>query len=384
MEMPVGSRPRAYAIFAHCFTCGKNALAATHIARFLTTRNIAVLRFDFTGLGDSEGDFGNTNFSSNVQDLVAAADYLSEHYEVPQLLIGHSLGGAAVLMAARSLPSVKAVVAIAAPATPEHVKRLFIKEMDDIQAEGEAEVSIGGRNFTIRRQFVNDLMKNRLEEELPQLQKAVLIMHSPQDKVVHIDNAARLYALAKHPKSFISLDGANHLLTDKEAAGYTGEVIASWASRYLSVPPIDESGEGVVAVRTGTEKYYTEISIGQHMMVADEPAKDGGKDLGPTPYDYLLGALGACTSMTLRMYADHKKWKLDEARVRLEHSRSHVADCQKTADNHCRVEKINRVVELEGDLSPEQRQRLIEIAEKCPIHKTLTGDLTIETLEKKE
>lgn len=385
LEMPVDEHPCAYAIFAHCFTCSKNLTAVTNISRALMQKGFAVLRFDFTGLGESEGDFSNTNFSSNVSDLVAAANYLGQHYEFPQLLIGHSLGGAAVLAASLQLEGIRAVATIGAPASPGHVKHLFNKSIDKIAQDGEAEVSIGGRPFKIKSQFVEDIENIHLKDGLKKLKKALLLMHSPQDTIVAIENAAEIYKSTKHPKSFISLDGADHLLSKKEDSLYAGSMIAIWSQRYLQIA--DESKIGLttdkqVVTRTKSS-YTTEIKAGIHDLLADEPEEVGGNNLGPDPYGLLLASLGACTGMTLRMYANHKQWSLTEIRVHLEHNKVYQEDCEHCEEKEQKIDTIERVLELEGELSESQQKKLLEIANKCPVHKTLSTQTDIKTYLKK-
>ncbi|MTI26461.1 bifunctional alpha/beta hydrolase/OsmC family protein [Fulvivirga kasyanovii] len=380
IELPVSGKPAAYAIFAHCFTCSKNLSAVVNISRALTINKIAVLRFDFTGLGESEGEFSETNFSSNISDLVAAAEYLSNHYEAPKILIGHSLGGAAALASAPAMASVKAVITIGAPANPQHLKKLFIESIEEIKAKGEATVSIGGRDFRVKEQLLNDLQEADLDKGIGQLKKALLIMHSPQDNIVSIDNAQKIYENARHPKSFITLDGADHLISKKEDSVYTGNVIATWAARYIDLS-VEEplSTDKQVVCRTGDDGYTTQIQAGDHPLLADEPTSVGGKNLGPTPYDLLVAGLGACTGMTLRMYADRKKWPLDEVRVHLQHSKVHEQDCENCDDENAKLDQVTREIELFGDLTDEQKERLIEIANKCPVHKTLHAGVQVKT-----
>ncbi len=381
LEKPVDSHPIAYAIFAHCFTCSKNLTAVANISRALMQEGIAVLRFDFTGLGESEGDFSDTNFSSNVYDLVAAANFLEKNYDYPQLLIGHSLGGAAVLAASLHLEKVNAVATIGAPASPRHVRHLFDKDIDAILEDGEAQVSIGGRPFKIKSQFIEDLNKHQLKDELVRLKKALLIMHSPQDQIVGIENAAEIYENTMHPKSFLSLDGADHLLNDKNDSLYAGDMIAAWCRRYISIKSGGKStliSEKQVVTRT-KENYTTEINAGGHSFVADEPESVGGSNLGPDPYALLLSSLGACTGMTLRMYANRKNWPLKEVKVHLAHSKAYDTDCKNCDGKDKKIDYIERQLEMEGDLSETQRKRLHEIADKCPVHKTLLSKTNIST-----
>ncbi|MEQ9423114.1 MAG: bifunctional alpha/beta hydrolase/OsmC family protein [Cyclobacteriaceae bacterium] len=380
LEFPVSQKPKAYALFAHCFTCSKNLTAVRNISRGLNQNGLAVLRFDFTGLGDSEGDFADTNFSSNLGDLEKAAEYLSENYAAPQLIIGHSLGGAAVLRVASRINSIEAVATIGAPFDPPHVKKLFVDGIDEIEEKGEAKVSIGGRPFKIKKQLIDDLEKYDSADEIKNLKKALMIMHSPQDSTVGINNAAEIYGAAMHPKSFVSLDGADHLLSDEQDSHYVGQVIASWAVRYLNLKTSENiKAMGQVTVRTGKDGFYTEIAAGDHQLIADEPESVGGTELGPTPYDYLLTALGTCTSMTLRMYADRKEIELDEAVVHLAHDKVHKEDCDDCENKGSKIDKIERKIELHGDLTDEQRKRMLEIADKCPVHKTLHSEILVES-----
>lgn len=380
LERPPGT-PRAVALFAHCFTCGKDGAAASRIARALSARGFAVLRFDFTGLGNSQGDFANSHFTANVQDLVAAADWLRSGLGAPSLLVGHSLGGAAVLAAAGRIEGVKAVVSIGAPSEPEHVQRLLRDDVGTIRAQGRAEVEIAGRTFSISREFLDDLAETRLLPSLGKLAAAALLLHSPQDEVVGIDHARRLYEALRHPKSFVGLEGANHLLTRKEDAAWVADLIAAWAARFL--PPVqraaDAPTEGDVLVEGTGDGFLQQVTAGSHVWLADEPLAAGGQDAGPTPYDQLLAALGTCTSMTLGMYARHKQLSVGRIAVRLRHDRVHAKDCDECEADGGRVDRIQRWLQVEGDLSDEQRQRLLQIADRCPVHKTLMNDKQIET-----
>ena len=377
LDLPEGESPCAYALFAHCFTCSKDLRAVEAISRALNRHGIAVLRFDFTGLGESEGDFADTNFSSNVDDLVVAADFLAEHYEAPRILVGHSLGGAAVLQAASRLDTVQAVSTIGAPYDPEHVVRHLEDSVEEIESEGEARVTLAGRTFTIRKQFLDDLAAAKMEETIRALDRALLIFHSPLDQTVSVDNAGRIFQAAKHPKSFISLDDANHLLTDPADAKYVGVVLGAWAEKYVDRSrSAREHPEGQVTTRTG-EAYRTEIQAGRHSLVGDEPEDVGGHDAGPPPYDFLLSALGSCTGMTLRMYADRKDWPLEETIVRLSHDKIHADDCEHCETEEGRVDCIGREIEVRGDLSDAQRERLLEIANKCPVHRTLHSEVSV-------
>ena len=388
LDLPGDESPIAYALFAHCFTCTKNIKAAVNIAAALNRERIAVLRFDFTGLGQSEGDFADTNFTTNVADLVAAAGFMASQYQAPQIIIGHSLGGAAVLQAARAIPSLKAVVTIAAPHDPGHVARHFDMMHEQIEQKGSAEVDLAGRTFTIKKQFLDDLEMQQLDSHIKALKAALLVMHSPRDTTVAIDNAAKIYQAAKHPKSFISLDDADHLLLEEQDSLYVGMMIAAWGRRYIDVPEDSGSTDAVLdnRVTTSTEHdgFFTELFAKGHAMVADEPLQYGGTDRGPTPYDYLLAALGACTSMTVQMYARHKKLPLDKAVVRLTHKKIHAEDCGHCEASDGKIDRMEREIELIGELDDAQRQRLLEIAERCPVHKTLHSEVDIVSILKEQ
>jgi uncharacterized OsmC-like protein/pimeloyl-ACP methyl ester carboxylesterase len=382
LDLPLEGAPEAFALFAHCFTCSKDLKAVANISRALTRNRIAVLRFDFTGLGDSSGDFADTTFSSNISDLVDAAAFLDQAYEAPRILIGHSLGGAAVLQAAAKIPSAVAVVTIGAPADPGHVKQHLAGAMDQLDSQGEAGVELAGRQFRIKKAFLDDLEKTRMDRTIGTLGRALLVMHAPLDTIVGIENAGRIFTLAKHPKSFVSLDQADHLLTSAADSQYAGAVIAAWAQRYLP-PRKDRSRRAAddsrVVARTGRQGVVTDINVNGHHLIADEPKSVGGTDLGPTPYDLLAAGLGACTSMTLRMYADRKGWPLKAAVVRLHHSKTHAADCKDCDTADGRVDHIDRELELIGPLDASQRQRLRAIADKCPVHRTLHSDISVST-----
>jgi uncharacterized OsmC-like protein/alpha/beta superfamily hydrolase len=383
LDSPAGT-PAAYALFAHCFTCSKDLKAAGQISSALTERGIAVLRFDFTGLGESEGDFAGTDFSSNVDDLVAAADFLRRERQAPRLLVGHSLGGCAVLAAAERIPEVRAVSTIGAPSDTGHLHEALVHIAPELAASGEAEVRLGGRPFKIRRELLDDLDEGHLRGVLERLHRALLIFHSPVDNIVGIDHARRLFDMAKHPKSFISLDTADHLLTDERDARYAGEVLAVWAERYLQAAmegtTEPEAGrEGEVLVVGPPSGFAQEIIARGHRLRADEPVEVGGTGTGPTPYDLLLGALGACTSMTLRMYADRKQLPLEGVRVRLRYSKIHAVDCARCETKEGKIDRIERDIEVVGPLDPEQRLRLLEMADRCPVHRTLTSEIDIVT-----
>lgn len=389
LETPEGPT-NAYALFAHCFTCSKDISSASRITRALARQGFAVLRFDFTGLGNSDGDFSNTNFSSNLQDLICAAEFLEQHYKKPELLIGHSLGGAAVLAVAQHLPSVKAVATIGAPATAGHVRHLFAKSHEEIMEKQSAHVELSGRQFMIKRQFIDDLEQYNSLDHIAALKKALLIFHSPMDQTVPINEAARIYTAAKHPKSFVSLDSADHLLSRRQDALYVANVLSAWATRYFEGNQMDDDdklslvpevkSESVI-VREKNMKFTREIFTENHIFTSDEPKAMGGNDLGANPYELLLAALGSCTSMTMRMYANHKKIDLHDIEVELAHSRIHAEDCEICEKQDQMIDKISRIITLTGKLDDAQRARLLEIADKCPVHKTLTNQIHIDTRE---
>ena len=381
LDLPAG-HTLAYALFAHCFTCSKNLKAVNHIARALTDAGIAVLRFDFTGLGQSEGEFADSSFSSNVTDLLAAAGWLEQNHRAPDILIGHSLGGTAVLRAAADIPSAKAVATIGSPAEPAHVTHLFGGSDEELRRSGEAEVNLGGRPFRIKSQFLDDLHVHDLPAAVASLRKALLVMHAPLDPIVEIDNASTLFAAAKHPKSFVSLDDADHLLTRERDSRYAGHVLAAWASRYLSDSTVDEleAAPNEVASRTFTGGFRSDVRLGRHALVADEPVAVGGTDLGPTPYDLLSAALATCTSMTLKMYAEHKNLPLKSAIVRVTHDKVHAKDCEDCETGSGKIDEFRRKIVLDGDLSQQQRERMLEIADRCPVHRTLHGEIKVRSV----
>jgi len=384
LDLPDGAIT-AYALFAHCFTCSKDVLAAKRIAASLASRGIAVLRFDFTGLGSSEGDFANSTFSSNVADLVLAADHLRQTRKAPAILIGHSLGGAAILAAAGKIPEAKAVVTIAAPSDPAHVTGLFKERIEDIRKHGEVEVSLAGRPFRIKREFIDDVAERELTADIAGLHKALLVMHSPTDDTVGIDNATHIFVAAKHPKSFVSLAGADHLLSQRRDSVYVADVIAAWAERYVDPAPAEAAADRtdtprrVVVQETRVGKFQQNVTVGPHRLTADEPMAAGGQDTGPGPYDFVLTGLGACTSMTMRMYADRKSLPLERVTVTLKHSKIYAKDCEECETREGMLDQIEREIAIEGALDAEQRKKLMEIADKCPVHRTLHSEIRIVT-----
>lgn len=384
LDAPDGT-PAAYALFAHCFTCGKDSIAASRIARALVEHRIAVLRFDFTGIGGSGGDFGNSDFSANLDDLVAAADHLRENFEAPEILIGHSLGGAAILACAARIPEAGAVATIAAPFKPSHVSNLFSDHLPEIEADGCKEVKLASGRFLVRQTFLDDLERHDPADYIGKLGKALLVMHTPLDEIVGIESASSIFQAARHPKSFVSLDGADHLLTKSADAAYCADVLAAWASRYVDLKDRDAAAEGsapegiVTVAETGRGKFQQRIQAGAHALIADEPESVGGLNTGPTPYDLLLSALGTCTAMTIRMYADRKSIALDHVAVSLTHRKIHAEDCAACETQSGKIDSIERKVRLDGNFDREQLERLMEIADKCPVHRTLTSEIEIVT-----
>ena len=382
MEWPADQRPHTYAIFAHCFTCGKNLHAVRNISKAMAGRGFAVLSFDFTGLGESEGSFPETNFSGNVADLIAAAKFLEQEFEAPALLVGHSLGGVAVIQAAALIQTIKAIATIGSPAQADHIKNIFREGLSEIESKGMVEVDLGGKPFLIKQQFIKDLREHSVTQTLSLLQKAVLLLHSPQDEIVGIENAAELYQAANHSKSFISLDGADHLLSRKSDSNYAGEVIATWAARYLKLPEepsLDTEHQTIASTGDEESGYTTLIKAGHHYITTDEPEDAGGDDFGPTPYQLLSSSLAACTAMTLRMYANRKGLDVKEIKVHVDHFKRYSDDSANSNQPEARLDHFERLLEVDGNLTGEQLEHLVEIANKCPIHKTLLGGITITT-----
>jgi len=389
LDLPAGP-PRAFALFAHCFTCGKDIHAASRIANALTDAGFGVLRFDFTGLGMSDGEFANTDFTSNTDDLIAAADWLRRAHRAPQVLIGHSLGGSAVLTVAGSIPEVRAVATIGAPSSPEHVTGVFAESLSEIEESGAADVCLGGREFTIRQAFVDDLRSHVVTDRVATMRAALLVLHSPVDNTVGVEHAAEIFLAARHPKNFVSLDGADHLLSAPADASFASAMIGTFASRYI----VDESGAlaaprataPVVVAETSQGAFLNHVVVGRHRLLADEPESVGGYDAGPSPYDFLGAALGACTSMTLRMYADRKQLPLDQVTVEVAHGKVHADDCTECADKEQlagrsgMIDRFERVIHIVGDdLTAADRAKLLTIADKCPVHRTLESASSIVT-----
>ncbi|MDT8448808.1 MAG: bifunctional alpha/beta hydrolase/OsmC family protein [Wenzhouxiangellaceae bacterium] len=378
VDLPPGGRWQAAALFAHCFTCTRNIKAARNITRALADAGFAVLRFDFTGLGESDGDFADTTFSSNLDDLEDAAGWMAANLAPPQLMIGHSLGGAAVLAAAGRVESVRAVATLAAPASADHILKQFADDLNEIETEGSAEVRLAGRPFRIRKDFVDDARSHSLEERLGNLRRALLVMHSPADTIVAIDNAQKIFAAAKHPKSFVSLDSADHLLSDEADSRYAGGVIAAWAGRFLKLDE-PEPADNVQVFGCTSNKFLCRVQAGRHALLADEPEANGGTDLGPDPYRYLAGALGTCTVMTLNMYARHKKLDVERVTCEVSHDRIHADDCEDCEKTAGKVDRLTRVIGIEGELDDEQRRRMLEIADRCPVHRTLENEIRVDS-----
>ncbi|NNJ81295.1 MAG: OsmC family protein [Flavobacteriaceae bacterium] len=381
LELPADEIPHNFVLFAHCFTCNKNLGAVRNISRALSSKGFGVLRFDFTGLGESDGDFEDTNFSGNVADLIAASDYLAENYKAPTLVVGHSLGGAAAIFAAAEIISIKAVATIGAPSNPVHVTHLLKSSLEEIENEGVAVVNLSGRDFTIKKQFLDDLKTKSLPDVAQGLRKALLVMHSPQDTTVGIKNAEEIYIAARHPKSFVSLDGADHLLMRREDSEYAGLVIAGWASRYVDIPKETniKSSHDTVASLSGSKGYTTQMKIGNHYMLADEPESVGGNDFGPNPYEFVSAGLSACTAMTVQMYVRRKGWDLQNIEVHTSYSKEHAIDCENCEADSARIDTFQREIKFEGDLDEKQVARMLEIADKCPVHRTLHSETQVLT-----
>ncbi len=385
LDTPDSGSINAYALFAHCFTCTKDIKAAYNISKTMSIAGIAVLRFDFTGLGGSEGEFEHTNFTSNVDDLIAAADYLNENHQAPKILLGHSLGGTAVLQAAQHMSSVVAVATIASPSSPKHLAEILTKNNAQIEAKGEACITLGDNTYKITGQFLHNLEQTQMTKTIQHLNRALLILHSPHDKTVHVDNAAEIFQIARHPKSFVSLDKADHILSNPADAQYAGSLIATWAAKYLDFNQdthkqsyTDDDYHTAVA-QIAQNKYATTLRIRNHHLLADEPESLGGNDIGPSPYEYLLAALGSCTAITLRMYADRKSWPLQAISVKLKHKKTRLPTNENTEKPQKSIDYIERAIDFSGELSDEQRSRLLEIANKCPVHSTLQAKIHIET-----
>lgn len=382
LDLPADQSPHNFALFAHCFTCTKDFSAERNVTKALAAEGFGVLRFDFTGLGDSDGDFSDTNFSSNVQDLVSAAEFLAKEYTAPSLLVGHSLGGSAAIFAAAEIDTIKAVATIGAPSNPVHVQKQLGEKIAEIESEGEAVVNLAGRDFTFKKQFIDDLETCSCSEAARDLHKALLILHSPQDATVSIKNAEEIYHAAHHPKSFVTLDGSEHLLIDKKNAAYVGKIIAGWAARYIAAPQeeVIKTTHDVVASLDDDDGFTTQMKLGNHYMKADEPIKVGGNDYGPTPYELLAGSLSACTAMTIQMYAKRKGWVIENVEVHTSYSRDYATDCEACEnDTTAKIDTFIRDIKLDSDLDDKQKQRILQIADKCPVHRTLHSQTQVIT-----
>lgn len=381
LELPANQEPHNFVIFAHCFTCNKNLMAVKNISRALSSNGFGVLRFDFTGLGESDGDFSDTNFSGNVEDLISAAHFLETNYKSPTLIVGHSLGGAAAIFAAAKISSIKAIATVGAPSNPKHVQRILQSSVAEIEANGKAIVNLSGRDFTIKKQFLDDLNAKSLPEIAKNLRKALLVLHSPQDTIVSIINAEEIYKLAHHPKSFISLDGADHLLSNKIDSVYVGNVISGWAKRYVN--SVEEkqlkTNLQVVASLDSDDGYTTQLKVGNHYMLADEPVNYNGNDFGPSPYEFVSAGLSACTAMTIQMYAKRKGWHIENVEVHTSYGKNHAEDCNHCDENSAKIDTFNREIKLDSDLDEAQIKRILQIANKCPVHKTLLSKTQIIT-----
>lgn len=376
LELPPGGVWQATAVFAHCFTCSSNIRAARILSRSLASAGYAVLRFDFTGLGESEGNFADTHFSSNLDDLEDAAQWLAEHYAPPQLLMGHSLGGSAVLAVAERLPEVRAVATLGAPSSPDHVLNQFGSHLEEIEEKGSAEVDLAGRPFRIRRDFIEDARSHDLAGRLRKLRRALLVMHAPNDRIVPVSNAQEIFTAALHPKSFVSLDDADHLLSRSADARYAGQVIAAWAGRFLD-PETPQPADGARVSGRTEDGFLCRVQAGPHELLADEPRSAGGSDRGPDPYGLLASALASCTVMTLNMYARHKGLPVDRVICEVSHSKVHARDCDQCESGERKVDELSRHIRIEGDLSEEQRQRMLAMADRCPVHRTLQGEILL-------
>ncbi|GAB3646970.1 bifunctional alpha/beta hydrolase/OsmC family protein [Echinicola sediminis] len=383
LELPANQKPKHYAIFAHCFTCNSDLTAVRTISRALTTYGFGVVRFDFTGLGGSEGQFSESSFSANVSDLLAVNEFLKENYREAELLVGHSLGGAAVLVAASKLPAVSAITTIAAPASLGHVKHLISKQADNIPEEGEVQVTIGGRPFLINKDFIDDLDQTALSSIVKSLRKPLLIMHAPGDKTVGIENAEELYHQAFHPKSFITLDGADHLLTQRKDSDYVGRMIGAWSQRYFEEEDnsmLDRKGEQLVAhLDVENDEFTTRIQTSKHTFLSDEPTDVGGDGFGPSPYDFLSAALASCTVMTIKLYAERKGWDLKEVYAYITYSKKHSDDLKVDVEQPGNLDFLSKKLKFVGNLDKKQQEKLKEIASKCPVHRTLQTQTVIET-----
>lgn len=380
IDFPSNQKPSQIAIFSHCFTCTSNLNAVRNINRALTQNGFAVVRFDFTGLGKSGGDFKNSHFEANVEDLVDVHQYITENYFAPEFIVGHSLGGSAAIVAAHKIPALKAVCTIGSPADVEHTTKHFKSQVKELEDNGETQVTIGGREYSVNQNFVDGFKKHKLPEIIKSLKKPILIFHSPIDEVVGVYNAQEIYENAMHPKSFVSLDDADHLLSKKEDSLYVGNVISSWVSRYLPKKQKEkqdpEKHQLVANLNLVEDKFTTSISTDDHTLLADEPVSLGGDNFGMSPYELVSAGLAACTTMTLKLYAERKKWSLKDVKVYLSHAK------EKNEQGET-VDVFKKEIEIKGAVDDTQKDRLIEIASKCPVHKTLVNTSQIYTVLKK-
>ena len=389
LHLPVDDKPIAIIIFAHCFTCNKDLRAVRNLSAEISSQGLGIFLFDFTGLGKSDGDFSDTNFSSNVDDLIKASKMIEKRFPLPQVFLGHSLGGAAVLKAASNLSTIKAIATIGAPFNPFHVTKLFSEKIEEIKSNGKATVNIGGRPFKLSRDFIHDLDDQNQTATIKNLRRPLLVMHSPQDTIVGIENAASIYQAAHHPKSFISLNNADHLLSDKRHSTYAAKMVANWvvavfekndeATLIKTKEEEDTVSEGFVRAKTYSDSFATPVLAGSHRLLIDEPESLGGSDLGPTPYDLLAGSLAACTTLTIQMYAQRKKWPLEEVVVEVKHSHRHKIDCEESVEIEKKIDHFEKIIYFEGELSDDQINRLKDIANRCPVHRTLENEIEIDS-----
>lgn len=399
LDLPVDGQATSVALFAHCFTCGKDLIAAKNISRALTAEGFGVLRFDFTGIGQSEGSFEDSSFSQDVDDIVFLVEELAKQELKVELLIGHSLGGAAVVQAVSRLPKIKALVTIGAPASPSHVTHLFESAIDEIKEEGAAKVMLAGRPFKVGKKLLDDLQEQKIVGCLKNFEGAYLNLHAPEDAYVSIDNATALFKMAHHPKSYISLDGMDHLLSNPKDSLRVGKLVATWVDSFIfgdielaknnsdteheAFQKINPHNDQVAALLPKDDAYTTLIKMGDtHRLISDEPTSLGGNDLGPTPYELLSAGLASCTAITIKMYAQRKEWPLEDVHVYIEHSKIDAPEEHKAAAQNRKIDHFKRIIKLDGpDLDDDQKARLLDIANKCPVHRTLHMPVVTSTEE---